>query len=146
MIEYTPIILFVYNRPKHTKMVLDALSKNPEARYSFLYIYCDGPKKNLTSQENDFIIQTRKIIQNEVRFKKVKIVLHDKNKGLANSIIDGVSDVLSKHEKVIVLEDDIVPEKGFLKYMNDALNLYENYSIIVKDTNKIRFDKKLLLT
>ncbi len=125
MSDLSPIILFVFNRPKHTKLVLDALSKNPEAKYSFLYIYCDGPKKNITFQENNFIKQTREIIQNENRFHKVKIVFHDNNKGLSNSIIDGVSDVLSKHEKAIILEDDILPQKGFLKYINEALRMYE---------------------
>jgi hypothetical protein len=121
-----PIALFVYNRPNHTRAVLNSLSKNKESKDSVLYFFCDGPKINAV--ENDFILinQTRELIRNETRFKDVKIILNDKNKGLAESIIDGVDFVLSTNDKVIVLEDDIVPEIGFLKFMNEALNLYES--------------------
>src|SRR5260370_30670471 len=35
-------------------------------------------------------------------------------------------EVLSQHERVIVLEDDIVVSPFFLSYMNGALSLYED--------------------
>ncbi len=114
----SPILLFVYNRPKHTRLVLDALAKNKELKDSIIYIYCDGPKDDITQDESNYIIQTRELVKNESRFKHVNIIFQKQNKGLANSIIDGVTEILSNHDKVIVLEDDIVPEKGFLKYIN----------------------------
>ena len=126
MIDLSPIILFVFNRPYHTIKVLDALSLNPEAKNSELYIYCDAFRIDSSNEEKSLIIQTRQIVQNESRYKRISIVNQDVNKGLAHSIIDGVSEVLMKHDRVIVLEDDILPEKGFLHYMNTALNMYEN--------------------
>jgi hypothetical protein len=122
----SPIILFVYNRPIHTLKVLNALSKNPEAEFSELFVYCDGPKNNILDFELLLINQTREIIKNEIRFKNISVKYHETNKGLANSIVDGVTELLLEHDRVIVLEDDIVPEKGFLNYMNSSLKMYEN--------------------
>jgi len=121
-----PIVLFVYNRPWHTKQTLDALANNELASQSELFINCDGPKNNANSIDIDQIQKTREIVLNEKRFKKVTIIESVFNKGLANSIIDGVTDIVNKYGKVIVLEDDIVTSKGFLTYMNEALNLYCN--------------------
>lgn len=47
------------------------------------------------------------------------------NKGLAKSVITGVSQVIEKYGKVIVMEDDLISTEDFLQYMNDALNYYE---------------------
>ncbi len=121
----SPIVLFIYNRPLHTQRVLDGLANNPESKQSILYIFSDGLKENAPLNDLDLINQTRAVVENESRFKEVIIIKNDKNKGLANSIIDGVNLVLSSFEKIIVIEDDILPQKGFLKYMNEALNLYE---------------------
>lgn len=121
-----PIILFVYNRPKHSSQTLNALALNPKAKESVLYIYCDGPKENATTETRQLIEEVRTIVKKENRFKETIIIEHTTNKGLANSIVDGVTEVVNKHGKIIVLEDDIVTSSCFLQYMNDALNLYEN--------------------
>lgn len=128
MNDLAPIVLFVYNRPKHTKKVLDALSSNPESQNSLLYIFCDGPKENSDLRINKKINTVRRIVEKEKRFKEVIISYAKSNLGLASSIINGVSYVVEKHNSVIVLEDDILPSIGFLKYMNDSLSLYKNES------------------
>ena len=71
--------------------------------------------------------EVRKFIQDNswhTGFKKVSIVEAEKNKGLAKSIIGGVSDIIQKYGKVIVLEDDLKLSPYFLEYMNDALEYY----------------------
>ncbi len=122
----SPIILFLYNRPWHTMQTLDALAKNELAKDSILYIFCDGIKENAKEIEINNIYETRKIANIENRFKEIIVIEQESNKGLANSIIDGVTEIVNKYGKVIVLEDDIVTSPGFLKYMNDALDMYEN--------------------
>ncbi|MEO8414425.1 MAG: hypothetical protein ABI472_12235 [Ginsengibacter sp.] len=121
----SPIALFVYNRPWHTQKTLEALSDNDLAKESTLYIFADGPKENATAHELQKIEETREIIKSKQWCKDVIVSEKEKNIGLADSIISGVTEVVNKHEKIIVLEDDIVTSKGFLKYMNDALNFYE---------------------
>ena len=120
-----PIILFVYNRPWHAKNVLESLMQNKLATESQLFIYADGPKKN--ASENDLlnIKKTRSLIESKKWCKEVIIYKSEINKGLADSVISGITEVINEYEKVIVLEDDLITAEGFLTFMNNALNLYE---------------------
>lgn len=126
--ELAPIVLFVYNRPWHTEKTLEALSKNELANRSKLYVYCDGPKEGATESDKKKIKEVRHIIRKQQWCKEVLVVERNTNLGLANSIIKGVTEIVNKYGKIIVLEDDIVTSIGFLQYMNDALNLYETDS------------------
>lgn len=119
-----PIVLFVYNRPELTLQTLRALKDAEQSQESTLYIFSDGPKENSDPIALQKINAVREIIKQEQWCKEVIIRESDHNKGLANSVIDGVTEVISKHERVIVLEDDIIVSRGFLNYMNDALELY----------------------
>jgi len=47
---------------------------------------------------------------------------------LAANISSGVSEVVKKYGKVIVLEDDLLLSPFFLDYMNSALNIYHDNS------------------
>ena len=123
--NYSPITLFTYSRPEHTQNVLDSLALNDEAKESDLFIFCDGAKENASDEIIEKINKVRKIVLAENRFKSVTVTIQDKNKGLANSIIEGVTEVVNKFGKVIVLEDDLVFSPFFLYYMNDSLNRYE---------------------
>ena len=127
-LNLSPIVLFCYNRPWHVEQTLTALSKNELADQSVLYIYCDGPKENATEEQINNIKLTREVVRREKWCKEVFIIEAEKNKGLANSIIDGVTNVINKYGKVIVLEDDLVSSPYLLKYMNTALNFYESYN------------------
>ncbi|MDO3627496.1 methyltransferase, TIGR04325 family [Mucilaginibacter sp. BT774] len=124
--QTAPIILFVYKRPTHTEKVLTALAENILADASELYIFCDGPKDNAPSGDIENIVKTREIIKKKKWCKNVYISESSVNKGLATSVIDGVTEVVNKYGKVIVLEDDIIPSKYFLQFMNDALNIYQH--------------------
>ncbi|WP_052825898.1 hypothetical protein [Neotamlana nanhaiensis] len=126
--KLAPILLFVYNRPEHTFKTLTALKENDWSTKSTLYVYCDGPKNNVDSATISLINQVRRIVKQKKWCGFVKIVERDTNMGLANNILDGVTTVVNKHGAVIVLEDDIVTSNQFLRYMNTALNYYENRS------------------
>lgn len=126
MKNLAPIILFVYNRPWHTRQVLESLKANTLAGESKLYIFSDGAKQNADQNEISWIYEVRELIREKRWCGEVKIIEREQNLGLADSVITGVSEIIEKHEKVIVLEDDIVTGKYFLKFMNEALQLYEN--------------------
>lgn len=119
----SPIVLFVYNRPWHTLQTIEALQKNILASESELFIYSDGAKNN---QDTDKVAEVREYIQTINGFKKITIIERDKNWGLANSIIDGVTKIINEYGKIIVLEDDLVTSPFFLKFMNEALQMYQN--------------------
>lgn len=117
-----PIIVFTFNRLEHTIKTIESLKKNNLASQSELFIFSDGARNE---EEVNVVNKVREYIHSIDGFKKVTVIEAIKNKGLATSIIDGVTDIINKYNKVIVLEDDLVTSKYFLEYMNDALNLYE---------------------
>lgn len=125
-----PVVLFTYNRPIHTKKVLDSLAEAYKANETEVYIFSDGPKDEINTQEITKIKEVRKILREENRFFKVNLVERDVNFGLARSIIEGVTSVIAKHGKIIVLEDDLVVQRDFLSYMNYYLEIYQNEDII----------------
>jgi acetyltransferase-like isoleucine patch superfamily enzyme len=125
MSDLAPIVLFVYNRPLHTLKTLEALSSNYLADQSTLFIFADGPKVGASIDDLDLIRETRKIASSRKWCKEVFVRESQLNSGLADSIVKGVTEIVNKYGKIIVLEDDIVTSKGFLQYMNDALNIYE---------------------
>lgn len=121
----TPIILFIYNRPDHTKQTLEALSNNTLASQSDLFIFADGPKNTASKEQLESIKQTRKVAASENWCKSVTLIESETNKGLARSIIEGVTEIINKYGKAIILEDDIITGKYFLEYMNEALEKYQ---------------------
>lgn len=125
MKQLAPIILFVYNRPWHTKQTLEALMQNELADQSTLYIFSDGPKENASEEDINKIQAVREIARTRKWCSEVHIIESGKNKGLANSVIDGVRTVINESGKVIVLEDDIVSSEQFLTFLNGALQEYE---------------------
>ncbi len=122
----SPITLFVYNRPWHTEQTLRALQANELASESILYVYADGAKADASQEVREQIKAVRQLITKEQWCKEVHLIERNKNWGLADNIVDGVTKVVNKHAKIIVLEDDIVISKGFLRYMNDALEVYQD--------------------
>ena len=119
----SPILLFVYNRPAHTRRCIESLSRNSLAVESELFIYADGAKDQTVADE---VEEVRQYIRSVKGFKKVTFMERNENWGLAKNIIDGVSTQVKKYGKVIVLEDDLVVAPHFLHFMNDALEIYQD--------------------
>jgi len=127
--KFSPIVLFVYNRLETLEKLIFSLKSNPECRDSDLIIFSDGPKnKNLT--DIAAVDEVRNYIKNIDGFNSVEIFKNNKNLGLANSIIQGLSEVSNHFESFIVLEDDLLVSPHFLKYMNTSLKKYSNEQIV----------------
>ncbi len=122
------ILVFAFNRPNHFRQTIEALQKNKYAQESSITIYCDASR-------NDSDVLNVKLVRDFAKsiagFKSIEIIEQKSNKGLANSIIDGVTDTLAKYDSVIVLEDDLVSSPNFLNYMNNALRMYENSANVI---------------
>ncbi|MFN0291682.1 glycosyltransferase [Pedobacter helvus] len=121
MQNLAPIALFVYNRPQHTERTIKFLQQNLLAADSRLYIFSDGAK---TQADEDKVNEVRSFIKSVEGFKSVKVIESKSNKGLANSIIEGVTQLNQNYGQVIVFEDDLVSSPHTLTYFNEALNRY----------------------
>ncbi|MDI6716137.1 MAG: glycosyltransferase [Actinomycetota bacterium] len=118
-----PVVLFVYKRLYHAQQTVKFLQKNDLAEQSELYIYSDGPK-----HEHDIekVKEVRAYLKTISGFKTITVIEREKNLGLANSIITGVTEVIDKFGKVIVMEDDLLCSRNFLSFMNKALDHYKD--------------------
>ncbi len=117
MINPAPIVLFTYNRPWHTRQTVEALKKNEFSQESELFIFSDGWKSD---EDKPKVLEVRKYLKSIDGFKKINIIERDRNWGLANNIIDGVTKIVNEYGKVIVLEDDLITSPYFLKFMNNT--------------------------
>lgn len=145
--DLAPIALFVYNRPLHTKKVLEALENNVLASESTVYIFCDGPKENSTLDNQKNIAKVRELVKKKNWCKSTVITERKINMGLVSNVIEGIDKVIEKHGKIIVLEDDLITSPYFLKYCNDALKMYEKeYNVYSINGFQFPFDVKVLDT
>lgn len=117
-----PIVLFTFNRLDHTKKTVDALKENILAEESELFIFSDGPRND---EEKIKVNKIRDYLKTIDGFKEINIIESRENRGLAKSVINGVSDIINRYGKVIVLEDDLITSKYFLQYMNETLEQFE---------------------
>lgn len=120
----SPIVLFTYKRFETLQKTIQCLSDNFLASDSDLIIYTDGAK---TKEDIVIIAKIRVYLKTISGFKSVTIYESPSNKGLAASIIQGVSDVLKLYPSAIILEDDLITSKNFLSFMNQALDFYQDF-------------------
>ena len=118
-----PILLFAYNRPAHTRRLVESLCRNAEARQSRLIVYSDAPRNDAARPA---VQEVRRYLRTICGFRQVEIVERAENWGLARSIIAGVTEQVNRYGRVIVLEDDLVLSPYFLRFMNDALEAYRD--------------------
>lgn len=123
--QYAPLVIFAFNRVDSLSATVASLKKNPEAADSDLFVFVDGPRANKPGEDAK-VEAVRRLVRSIDGFKSVTYSFAISNKGLAPSIISGVTEVISKYGTAIVVEDDLYVSKSFLKYMNQMLDAFRN--------------------
>ncbi len=124
-----PVVVFAYNRVDKLQKCLESLENCSESVDSDLFLMCDGPKECTDEISKNKVKEVQEYASSYVKsspFRSISVMARDKNRGLANSIITGVTDVINRYGKVIVVEDDLVVYPSFLRFLNDALSHYED--------------------
>lgn len=122
---FAPIVMFVYNRPDHFEETYRALANCPEAKQSVLYVFSDGAKSVEGETKVNEVRAALHSAERECLFREFHIIESPVNRGLAKSVIAGVSTVIEQHGSAIVVEDDCVVSPYFLRFMNRALAIYK---------------------
>lgn len=119
--NFAPIAIFAFNRPKALARLLESLFRNPEFDQSKTYIFVDGAR----NQAEEFLVLNVELIARELRTSGgVEVIRHSTNLGLSKSIIFGIDKVLQENDSIIVLEDDLLVSEHFLSYCNLGLERY----------------------
>lgn len=121
-----PIAFFGFNRPDHTRRALEAIAASDQADQSMLYAFCDGPLVGDSKQNIDRIGEVREIILSQHWCAKIVPRFGEANRGLKASLLAGITEVVAAHGRVIVIEDDVIISPGFLRFMNEMLDLYDS--------------------
>lgn len=126
--QYAPIALFTYNRADKTQRVIESLLQNEESKGSDLFVFSDGPKNEKAAegvkQNREYLKSLTSNALTSNQFKSITIVEREKNWGLANSLIAGITELTEKYGRAIIVEDDLILSPYFLKFMNEGLEKY----------------------
>lgn len=123
-----PVAIFVYNRLDNTRRTIEALIRNDEASQTPVYVFSDGGRDEKSWRSvnavRDFLHQLQRRVEAEHLFLILTLVERPFNYYLERNIMEGIGQVFEQHDRIIVLEDDIVTSPFFLRYMNEAFRLY----------------------
>lgn len=153
MISFAPIAIFAYKRKDKIEQCLSSLKKCDGFDKSQLFIFSDGFKGEADKGQVGEVRDYLRTFSQMCSCKSIEIIESKYNKGLANSIITGVTSIVNKYGKIIVVEDDLIVSKDFIKYMNIGLDFYETnkrYGMISAYTYPLKeldsYDKDVYVT
>ena len=132
-----PILLMTYRRQKNTELILNILLK---LRKKKIFVFNDGIKKKDHKKDQ---INTRKIILNYKSKFNMKLIFPKKNFTQKHNLPFALNEVFKKNDKVIILEDDCLPNKYFFKFCEELLFRYEHDTRIaqISGNNFLNFKK-----
>lgn len=122
MTQYAPIAVFAYRRARGLALTLDALERCPEYAQSRVYVFSDGASNERARRD---VEDVRKVLHQR-KTPNMTVFESPQNKGLARSIIEGVTQLCDEHGRVIVMEDDLIASPVMLTWMNQALDAYQD--------------------
>lgn len=116
----TPVIFIFFNRPDTMKSVLEKISY---VKPSKIYFVSDGPRNE---QEMVVVEQCRKVAENAIDWEcKIEKIYSPNNMGCKKRVYSGITEVFEHEDKAIILEDDIVPNISFFRFMDVMLEKYQ---------------------
>lgn len=128
--DVSPVALFAFRRPMHLTRTLEALARNPQAVHTEVFAFVDAPKESSDTPLVDEVSRTLEEFAESNAFKRLDVHQAREPKGLAQSVIEGLSLVFRDHDRVIGLEDDIVLAPTGLRFLNEALDAYEHDRLV----------------
>ncbi|MDR0465862.1 MAG: sugar transferase [Deltaproteobacteria bacterium] len=122
-----PIAVFAFNRPEHLRRVLVALAANDLAAQSDVTVFCDGPRH---ADEKAVTDAVRTAARAATGFRSLEVMEREKNLGCADSVIRGLEYMFSRHERLVVMEDDILCSPHALRFLNAGLEKYADEPVV----------------
>ena len=136
-----PVAFITFNRPDTTAQVF---AKIREARPEKLYHISDAPREGKASDEEK-VAACKELVKKGIDWDcELHCVYAESNMGCKGRVWSGITEVLTKEEQTIILEDDVVPEPDFFPYCETLLKLYADDPrvMMISGTNLVR-DKKI---
>lgn len=120
MSKFAPVLVFAYRRPDHLRNTLNSLMRCDGFIQSPVILYCDGPRNK---DETNLVMATREVAKTMLG-ERATYHFSPVHLGLSCSVIAGVTDIVERFGRVIVVEDDLELSTSFLTFLNHALDHY----------------------
>lgn len=135
-----PLLIISFNRPELINKQLNILE---ELAPENLYVFSDGPRKNIISDIYK-IDKCRFLFRNNIHWKcDTFFKFERKNKGCGLGVSDAITWFFNNVNEGIILEDDCFLSKSFFPFAEEMLEKYRNDSSIAGITAdyKLSFSK-----
>lgn len=118
----TPVLIIAFNRPETTKFVIDRIR---EVKPTKLYVAIDGPRIDVERDKSlcQKVVEITKDIDWDC---SAKYLIRETNLGCKHNVVRAISWVLENEDRLIVIEDDIVPTKSFFSFAQELLEKFKN--------------------
>lgn len=134
-----PILLISFNRPRHTRLVLEEIRKQ---RPAYLFVFQDGPRKS-NPDDNENCAAVRNVISELIDWDcELRTYYSEKNLGCGPGPATAISWFLEHVEMGIIFEDDIVPHQDFFQYAETLLYKYQN-DLAVRAIGSMKIGSKI---
>ena len=142
--NYAPVVVFAFNRPDLLKSCVASLLANEEAAASDLYVFVDGPRPEHPADQGQ-VDAVREYVKTISGFRSLHYQFAERNRGLAPSVISGITAVIGQYGRAIVVEDDLYVSDNFLAFVNAGLDRYlddQDVFSVCGYSNKVRTPKQ----
>lgn len=116
----TPVAFIIFNRPECTKAVFEQIRL---AKPSSLFLISDAARPDVNG-ENDRVEASRRIAESVDWECDVRKIYAASNMGCGLRVSSGITEAFREAERLIILEDDCVPEPTFFSYCGELLDRY----------------------
>ena len=121
-----PVVIFAYKRVDKLRACIDSLTAADGHEETEVFVFSDGAKGTADADDVGKVRAYLDALGSRNPFKSLSVSKRPGNLGLAQNVISGVTEIIEKYGRIIVLEDDLVVTKDYLTFINDALEYYEN--------------------
>lgn len=125
MSDCAPVVVVAFNRPHMVRETLLNLSRCEEVDSHEVYLVIDGPRSDADREKiNQVVVAANSFRSNGI--PNLQVVARDANLGGVPNMRRTLDECLERYGRVIVIEDDILVSRTFLRYMEDGLRKFEN--------------------
>jgi len=117
----TPVAVVIFNRPEATRTLLATLA---EVRPPKILVIADGPRPDREGEKAQCEL-ARALLHRPTWPCEVEWNISDVNLGCRTRVSTGLDWAFSRSERLIVLEDDVVPSPSFFPFAESMLDKYE---------------------
>ncbi|MBP5351030.1 MAG: hypothetical protein J6Y56_03620 [Fibrobacterales bacterium] len=120
MTTRAPVAFFIFRRPETTERVWARIR---EAEPKRLYLCADAARPDREG-EAERVAAARRIVETVDWECDVHRIYADRNMGCRDRVVSGLNEIFQTEERVIVLEDDCLPDLSFFRYCDELLDQY----------------------